>query len=135
MVGEGKSEGGMGGGGAAMPQEGESVRVRAWVLAQAKKINATAADTAKAIWDENGPSKHMIVRADVVSGAGSKNIMVPVDAATEGELQNAVTIITNETQDTAPTIIRVTELYPKPPGRGRDPSPEEGQILGRNPWG
>jgi hypothetical protein len=133
MVGEGSSESGMGGEGGEMSQQAESGRVRAWVMAKADD----PAKAAKNLWEEKegGDKKHMIVRADVVRGAGPKNIVVPVDAADEGELQDAVIIIKNETDDNSPTLVRVTKLYPNPPGGGRDPSPDEDQIVGRNAWG
>jgi len=126
----------MAGEGGTMPQQEESGRVSAWVLAKAQN----PADAAERIWNEEvGVDKSMIVRADVVSGAQPKNILVPVDAANEGELQDALKIIRKETGDTAPTVARVTKHKPYPPGDGRNPWPDEDQdedeILGRNPWG
>jgi len=136
MVGKGRSEGAMAGGGGTMPQQEESGRVRAWVLAKAEN----PAEAAERIWNEEvGVDKSMIVRADVVSGAQPKNILVPVDAANPDELEAAKAIITKKTGDNALTVARVTKHKPYPPGDGRNPWQDEDQdedeILGKNPWG
>jgi len=129
MVGEGKSETGMAGAeGTSSPQPPRN-HARAWVLARAEK----PAEAVKKLW--HGDASHMIVRAEVIKGAGPKNIIVPVDAANGDQLKEAVRIIKRDTGDDDPTVAEVTLHYPSRPGEGRDLSPEEGQILGRNGWG
>ena len=113
-----------------MPQEGESGRVRAWVLAKAQN----PADAAERIWNEEvGVDKTMIVRADVVSGAQPKNIVVPVDAADRNGLDAAKTIITRETGDRALTVAEVDSHHPSDPHSGRGQMGNG--IEGNNAWG
>ena len=127
MAGEGMSEGGMGGGGGETPQEGESGRVRAWVLVEAKKKSAR--ETAEELCGHDGGEKYTIVRADLVRGA-AKKIVVPVDASSPPNLQVALGKIQEITDDDAPTVINVTEHHPNPPDGACAPG-----ITGNNAWG
>jgi hypothetical protein len=67
-------------------------RVRVWVLLKARDPEKTAAD----IWDtlkDDSCTNWLIVRADVVTGHSDYNIVVPVDANDDVQLNKAINFI------------------------------------------
>ncbi|MEE9513803.1 MAG: hypothetical protein V3V46_06970, partial [Anaerolineales bacterium] len=64
---------------------GANTRVRAWVLITSKSPKGTAASIGARYSD--GEDKWVIVRADVVEG-GASNVVVPIVAASEGDLND-----------------------------------------------
>jgi len=124
MVGEGMSEGGMGGGGGAMSQEAESGRLRAWVLVSAQD----PANAAGALMDAARTEDYVLVRADGVS-YGNVNLIVPVVQLKTGGLNKALTDIRKVPGVTNATAARVNWHRPDPDSGNNE------HIEGSNAWG
>jgi len=123
-----------------------TARVRAWVLLRAKDPDQAAKSLA-AYFDQGG-DRWVIVRADVVEGEA--NLIVPVDAAGEEALQEALEHL-RKVATGEPVVTRVLRHYPDPvhnahsyitadeyernPVREYFPPGRHPQSPGANPWG
>ena len=138
----------------------EAKRVRAWVLVQAGDPNKFAKALANEFRDEErdyefgeGGKDLVVVRADVVEGESDWNVVVPVDAKSEGILEVFVEKIKNYKGVTAVSVLKVSDGGHNPDPPHGSPTYVSWQELindpvvdyfpggrhpnspGRNPWG
>ncbi len=92
-------------------------RVRAWVLVRARDADQAA----KALTADLtlGANRYIIIRADRVqwevgSFAREVNLIVPVDAASQIDLERVLETIRTATGDSAPAVATVLGHYPWP---------------------
>ena len=94
----------------------EERRVRAWVLVKATKSKVFSKALATKYRDERreyefggGSPNLVVVRADVVEGERDRNVVVPVDAKSEGILEAFVEKIKNYKGVTAVSVLKVSD--------------------------
>jgi len=90
----------------------EQGRVRAWVLARADEPEAAATHLYEELGHEGGDD-FVVVRADVVEY--HHNLVIPVDAATKEDLQEAIDRIVNLEMVEEVEILRVRMHVANPP--------------------
>jgi|GEM_PF-6872872 len=131
-------------------------RYRAWVLFRVDDPQVAAAQFG--VQDEKGVTpltegggNYVIVRADVVDGDEDYNLVVPVDAADEGQFQVASDRLTAVVGARPKSVLRVAGHFPTPPHCSHTfvteeelksfyleeyaPPGRHPQSPGANPWG
>jgi len=99
-------------------REPEIGGVRAWVLIRVESPEAAAGELFgtfgyPAQRQDDPWVKSVMVRADVVDY--HYNIVIPVDAESQGALQDTVCAIQKQTGATEMAVLRVTAHFPEPP--------------------